>query len=70
MRLAISEAIKTRRKKLAQDEKHITELDRLYIKVYEVNAAGLYIAASAGTGASSAAALSRALESISFRRFS
>jgi len=40
LKLATSEAIKTRRKKLAQNEKRITELDRLYIKVYEDNAAG------------------------------
>ena len=40
LKLATSEAIQVRRKKLAQDEKRITELDRLYIKVYEDNAAG------------------------------
>ena len=40
LKLATSEAVRVRRKKLAQAEKRITELDRLYIKVYEDNANG------------------------------
>ena len=42
LKLTSSEAIKVRRKKLAQDEKRITELDRLYIRIYEDNAAGRF----------------------------
>ena len=38
--LQSQEAVRVNRKKLSQDEKRITELDRLFIRIYEDNVAG------------------------------
>ena len=40
LKLSTDEAIKVRRKKLAQDEKRLDELDSLFIRLYEDNVAG------------------------------
>ncbi len=40
LKLSTGEAIKVRRKKLAQDEKRLDELDRLFLRLYEDNVAG------------------------------
>ena len=40
LRLSSEEAIRGHRKRLAQAEKRLTELDRLFIRIYEDNVAG------------------------------
>lgn len=40
LKLSTSEAVKVRQKKLAQDEKRLDELDRLFIRLYEDNVGG------------------------------
>lgn len=40
LKLSTDEAVKVRRKKLAQDEKRLDELDRLFLRLYEDNVAG------------------------------
>lgn len=40
LKLSTDAAIRVSKKKLAQDEKRLAELDRLFIRIYEDNAAG------------------------------
>lgn len=40
LKLSTAEAIRVRRKKLAQDEKRLAELDRLFMRLYEDNVSG------------------------------
>ena len=40
LKLSTGEAIRVRRKKLAQDEKRLAELDRLFMRLYEDNVSG------------------------------